>query len=170
MAPAGIEGRMDAFRPARPDDLDGLLALQRAYYAEAGYPFEPARARAALAGLLADPTLGAVWLAEREGSPMAYAVLTLGYSLEYGGRDAFLDELYVAPAQRRRGLARAALVALERGAAARGVRELHLEVERELEGARALYRRAGFVDHDRAPMSKPVQPLARTTLFRSAQR
>jgi ribosomal protein S18 acetylase RimI-like enzyme len=147
---------MHPFRLAKSGDLDALLALQRTYYTEVGYAFDPARARAALATLLADPALGAVWIAEDAGAAVAYAVLTLGYSLEYGGRDAFLDELYVAPAQRRRGLARAALAALEAGARAAGVRELHLEVEQELAGARALYRRAGFADHDRVLMSKPV--------------
>lgn len=143
-------------RPAHPADLDALLALQRAYYVEAGDALDPARARAALAALLADPALGAVWIAEDAGEAVAYAVLTLGYSLEYGGRDAFVDELYVAPAHRRRGLARAALEALEASARAAGVRALHLEVERELAGARALYRRAGFADRDRVLMSKPV--------------
>lgn len=143
-------------RPARLADLYALLALQEAYYAEAGYFFHPGRMRAAFATLLADPALGAVWIAKDAGEAVAYAVLTLGYSLEYGGRDGFLDELYVAPGHRRRGLARAALEALEAGARAAGVRALHLEVERELDGARELYRRAGFADHDRVLMSKPV--------------
>jgi ribosomal protein S18 acetylase RimI-like enzyme len=148
---------MTPFRLATPADLEALLALQRAYYAEAGYRFDPTRARTALAGLLGDRSLGLVWAAaDAGGAPVAYAVLTLGYSLEYGGRDAFLDELYVAPAERRRGLARAALAAIEAGARALAVRELHLEVERSLAGARALYRRAGFADHDRLLMSKAL--------------
>jgi GNAT superfamily N-acetyltransferase len=147
---------MTPFRLATPADLEALLALQRAYYAEAGYRFHPARARTALAGLLGDRALGFVWAADAGGAPVAYAVLTLGYSLEYGGRDAFLDELYVAPAARRHGLARAALAAIEAGARALAVRQLHLEVERSLAGARALYRRAGFADHDRLLMSKAL--------------
>ena len=36
----------------------------------------------------------------------------------------------------------------------RGVRALHLEVERENTRAQSIYRRAGFVDHDRYLLTK----------------
>lgn len=148
---------MDAYRSARLEDLDDLLALQRAYYAEDGYPFDPAAAREAFAQLLADPALGAAWIARaRGGRALAYVVLTLGWSLEFGGRDGFVDELYVAPAARGRGLGRAGLAHAEAGARARGVRRLHLEVEDGKPGAHGLYRRSGFAAHGRTLMSKPL--------------
>lgn len=147
-----------AFRAATPGDLDALLALQRAYYGEDGYGFDPDVARTALARLLADPALGQAWLAEQDGRAVAYAVLTLGWSLELGGRDAFLDELYVTPAARGCGLGRAGLAAVEAGARSRGVRILHLEVEHDKPAAHALYRRSGFADRGRALMSKPLLP------------
>jgi GNAT superfamily N-acetyltransferase len=150
---------MDAHRPARLDDLDDLLALQRAYYAEDGYPFDPATARDAFAQLLADPALGAAWIARaQDGRALAYVVLTLGWSLEFGGRDGFVDELYVTPAARGRGLGRAGLARAEAGARARGVRRLHLEVEDGKPAAHELYRRSGFAGHGRTLMSKPLAP------------
>jgi GNAT superfamily N-acetyltransferase len=142
------------YRPAGPADLEPLLALQRDYYAEDGYAFDPEQARDAVARLLAEPALGRAWLVEEGGRAVAYVVLALGWSLEYGGRDAFLDELYVAPSHRGRGLGRAGLSAVEAGARALGVRTLHLEVERDHAQAHALYRRAGFAAHDRVLMSK----------------
>ena len=65
--------------------------------------------RRALATLLDDDTLGGVWVLEDEQGVAGYLAVTLGYSLEYGGRDAFIDELYLAARARGRGAGRAAL-------------------------------------------------------------
>jgi L-amino acid N-acyltransferase YncA len=146
------------FRFALPADLDALLALQRDYYAEDGYPFDLAVQREALGRLLDDPALGRVWLAEDGGRVVAYAVLTLGWSLEFGGHDGFVDELYVTPPARGGGLGRAGLAAAEAGARALGVRTLHLEIEDAKDAALGLYRRSGFAGRGRALMSKSLLP------------
>ena len=50
---------------------------------------------------LADDGLGQVWvLADDGGRLIGYAVVTWGRSLEAGGREALLDELYVRSATR----------------------------------------------------------------------
>jgi GNAT superfamily N-acetyltransferase len=144
-------------RPATLDDLRGLLALQRDYYAEDGYPFVEEVARACWRGFLAEPALGGAWVAEVGPGLVGYAVLTLGYSLEYRGRDAFVDELYVAPAFRGRSIAGRALSLLEAQCRERGVKALHLEVERGKEVARRLYRRWGFADKERVLMTKRLE-------------
>jgi ribosomal protein S18 acetylase RimI-like enzyme len=145
-------------RPATPADLERLRDLMAANYAESGYPFDPAAARDCFAAMLRDPALGRVWLVEAGGEVAGYAVLAFGYSLEYRGRDAFVDDLYVAPAQRGRGLGRAALEAVEAAARELGVRALHLEVERGNSAAQALYRRRGFRDNDRRLLTKRLGP------------
>lgn len=144
-------------RPATLDDSTALLELMRAYYAEDAYPFVPDEARATLERLLQDATLGRVFVLLDGGQLAGYAVLTLGYSLEYRGRDAFVDELYVRPASRGRGLAKAALLALEEACQAEDVRNLHLEVERDKQEAQALYRRVGFRDSERRLMTKRLE-------------
>ncbi|MGH9389223.1 MAG: GNAT family N-acetyltransferase, partial [Vicinamibacteria bacterium] len=63
------------------------------FYAEQRYPFDREKAQAALEPFLADPTLGRAWLFRNADIAVGYFVLTLGWSLEYGGRDAFVDEL-----------------------------------------------------------------------------
>ena len=141
-------------RPAALQDVEGLLELQRAYYAEEGYPFAEAAARSCWEALLADPVLGRGWVAHAQEALVGYAILTLGFSFEYRGRDAFVDEIYVAPAFRGRGIAGRALAALEAECAQCGVKALHLEVERGNEAARRLYRRRGFADKDRILMTK----------------
>ena len=72
----------------------------------------------------------------------------------HGGRDGFLDDFYLAPEARGRGLGRQALEALEREAQALGIRVLHLEVEGGNRRAEGLYRRSGFRDTGRRLMSK----------------
>lgn len=136
-------------RPARPDEAGPLAALMAENYAEAGLPMAEPRARAAFEALLGDDGLGAVWIAEAAGQPIGYAVLALGFSLEYGGRDAFLDDLFVRPAHRGAGVGRQLLEAAVAACRRLGVGALHLEVERSNQRAQALYRGAGFRDNDR---------------------
>ena len=55
----------------------------------------------------------------------------------------------VAPEHRRRGLATAVMAALQRWAAGQGATSVYLQVTAGNDGARALYRRAGFIEHHR---------------------
>ena len=80
----------------------------------------------------------------------------IGYSIEYGGRDAFIDEVYIRAAYRGQGIGRQAMMFAETQCRALGVRALHLEVARDNTNAHALYRKVGFVDHDRYLMTKHI--------------
>jgi len=142
------------FRRAEAGDVSRLLSLQASYYAEDGYPHDEPIARAAWEGLLGDPALGRVFVAEAGTRLVAYVVLTLGYSLEYQGRDAFVDEVYVRPEWRGMGIGRRAFEIVDEACAELGVKALHLEVEADKEGARALYHRQGFAGRGRVLMTK----------------
>ena len=138
-----------SFRPADPDDADALVGMMRELYEHERIAFEGPAARAALARLLADDSCGLAYLLLLGGEVAGYLVITFGYSLEFRGRDAFVDELYVRDEFRGRGAGTAALEFAAGVCRERGVRALHLEVERQNSGAQAVYRRAGFADHDR---------------------
>jgi ribosomal protein S18 acetylase RimI-like enzyme len=146
-----------AFRAARPADVDAIVALVHEYYAGEGYAFDEAAARRAIAGL--DATRGRLWVADEGGAVVGYLAVTFGWSIEYHGRDAFIDELYVAPSHRGRGLGRAAMTLAEEACRTAGVQALHLEVERTNVNARELYRRRGFTDSERLLMTRPLTPL-----------
>jgi ribosomal protein S18 acetylase RimI-like enzyme len=145
-------------RAATAADVARLCLLMQQNYAEAGYPFDPAAARACFSALLRDPELGQTWLVEIGSEIVGYAVLALGFSLEYRGRDAFVDDLYLVPARRGGGLGRLAMDAVEAAARERGVVALHLEVERDNARAQALYRRLGYGDKDRKLLTKLLAP------------
>jgi ribosomal protein S18 acetylase RimI-like enzyme len=117
-----------------------------AFYAESGYPLPEAPATRAFTTLLADARLGGAWLAEINGEPVGHTVLTVSFSMEYGGLRGFVDDLYVRPEARRRGVGAALLRALHEDCAARGVRAVHVEVDSEDTVARRLYARAGYTD------------------------
>ena len=143
-----------AFRAATTADVDAVLAHQRAYYAADGYTFDAAAARGAVLGLLADATRGRLWVLDDAAAVVGYLAITFGWSLEYQGCDAFVDELWVAPSHRERGYGLEGIALAERACRAAGVRALHLEVERVNARARALYRRTGFADTARLLMTK----------------
>ena len=147
---------MTELRRATPSDADAVLAMMREYYAFDRLDFEASAARAALDGLLADSARGEVWIASHDGAPVGYGVLCLGWSLEFHGRDAFVDEIFVAESARGTGVGRELLGRLEERCRALGVRALHLEVDHENRRALEMYRRAGFVDHDRLLMTKRI--------------
>lgn len=140
-------------RPANAGDLETLVALMRDFYREDADPFDAKESQAAFAALLAEPSWGRVWLAEHESIVVAYAVLTLGFSMEFHGRDAFIDDLYVARAHRGLGIGNALIAACEKACKDLGVRALHLEV-RPTNPAASLYRRLGFRDHQHHLMTK----------------
>lgn len=142
-----------ALVPVGSGDRAVLEPMVRAYYAEDGLAFDEHRQGAALAAVLAGDPLCLAWLVRHEGAIVGYVVVTLGFSLESGGRDGFIDELYFAPPVRGRGLGAKVLALVEREAAARGLQRLYLEVGHG-NPAHGLYRRAGFVDHPRHLMSK----------------
>ncbi len=143
-------------RRAGRGDVDPVVRLVRTFYEEDRYPFDAASAADAVSRLIGDESLGAIWVADPGDGPVGYVALTLGFSLEYMGRDGFVDDLFLEPGWRGRGLGRALLDRLVVEAVAMGVRALHLEVGREKALARALYRRAGFTDHDRILMTREL--------------
>ena len=159
-----------SFRLATESDAATLLPFMRDYYAFDGHAFDPQKARVALVGLLRDANLGRVWLildpekhretsretdhkAEQEKS-VGYIVLCFGYSLEWLGRDAFVDEFFLLPDYRGRGWGRKTMAFLEDAARELNVTALHLEVMRENTRAMDLYRKLGFEGHKSSFLSK----------------
>lgn len=138
-----------ALHLAGPADLDRLCALVAAFHAEEGLDSDEAQRRDALAPLLEGIPHGAAYLIGPARAPVGYLVVSFGWSVEFGGLDAMIDELYIRPPVRGRGIATEVLAALPRALAAGGVRAMHLEVDRENETAARLYGRVGFEGRDR---------------------
>lgn len=146
-----------SFHQATNADQGLLVAFMRRFYEIDNYPFNEQVAFAALEAILTDTILGRVWILAEEGTAVGYIVLTLGYSLEYGGRDAFIDEFYIEASHRGRGIGTQAMEFVEEACREMGVNALHLEVERGNNAGQGLYRKNGFEDHNRYLMTKWIK-------------
>lgn len=131
-----------------------LLTFMREYYEFDHLTFDENVAPTALAGMIDNEAYGRIWLIHHADEAVGYLVITLGYSLEYGGRDAFIDEIYIRSTHRGQGIGSAALAFAEAQCRVLGVRALHLEVEHANTNAYGVYRKVGFVDHDRYMLTK----------------
>jgi GNAT superfamily N-acetyltransferase len=142
-----------SFRVARVSDSELLLDFMKALYTLDGYGYDREKARAALNPLLGNSNLGRAWFILDGISPVGYAVLCFGYSLEWLGRDAFVDEIYLREEYRGRGWGKKTMAFLEDAARELGVRALHLGV---MDGNQALrlYESIGFQKHTSSFLSK----------------
>ena len=81
-------------------------------------------------------------------------MITWGYSLESGGREALLDEIYLC--QRGLGVGTQVMQALFEDLRGRGIVKMFLETERHNARARTFYARQGFEADDSIWMSRPL--------------
>lgn len=100
----------------------------------------------AMSRLMDDRSLGRVWIIDRDHAANGYVVLAFVHSIEFGGRCAFVDELYVAPENRGKGVGRRTLELIADECRRLEVRSLLLEVSPSNERARRLYESAGFAE------------------------
>lgn len=114
-----------------------------AFNGEDGHAFGSEN-RSALEDLLARPDWGSVFVVESGHCTIGYAVVCYGYSIEFGGRDAILDEWFIEPAERGAGCGSAVLAQLEAFCRAEGIVALHLEVMDTNARAQMLYDRMGY--------------------------
>ncbi|WP_293576739.1 N-acetyltransferase [Phaeobacter sp.] len=133
-----------ALHLARPEDLDRILDLVTAFHAETGISSDDATRRAGIEPLLEGLPYGAVYLIGPSRAPVGYIVVTFSWSVELGGMDGYVDELFIRPPVRGRGIATEVLFALPRTLADAGIKALHLEVSTDNDRARGLYSRARF--------------------------
>jgi GNAT superfamily N-acetyltransferase len=144
---------------AIPSDLDSLLLLMRHMQRDDPWaaPFDKLIVRRSLSELLHSPAYGLIFMACDGQVPIAYLAICFDFSLEYRGKGAWIDELFVEPSYRGKGIGTRLLDLAESASREYGAQTLHLEVSH---GNRVieLYRRRGFVDHQRYLMTKWLTP------------
>jgi GNAT superfamily N-acetyltransferase len=131
-------------REARRDDADAILELVRALaeFERLPGPDATAAARFVEHGFGERPTFEAL-VAELDGEVIAYAITFTTYSTFLMKPTLFLEDLFVHPRARRRGVATAIMERLRALAAARGCGRFEWMVLDWNTGAQALYDRVG---------------------------
>ncbi len=142
------------FNPAEISDTPLLLIFMRDFYTHEALQFDEKAAAQALEQIISNNFWGQIFLLENDGEKIGYMVLTFSFSLEFHGRDAFVDELYIVARQRGRGIGKQALDFLADVCRTEKIAALHLEVERTNTIAQEVYRKQGFKDHDRYLLTK----------------
>jgi|SRR5215472_8504147 len=144
------------FREAVPQDEAALLPMMRSLAEQepGKIEFDEAAARAAFRKFLSLSNFGRIWLLYEDTALVGYIILTVGFSFEFRGHDAFIDELFIVASRRRRGYGRQAVAFVEQQARKMGINAIHLEVDDGNDPALQLYRWTGYKDHDRFLMTK----------------
>lgn len=141
---------------ATKNDIDLILNYMEAFYAIDDYPFEVAKSKANLEEFIANESLGLMFLVHNVSKSIGYLAMTFGYSFEYGGRDAFIDELFLVEEARGKGHGSQIMNLLEDQAKTHKVKAIHLEVEpHNVKGSR-IYDKAGYASNDRTLMTKKM--------------
>ena len=143
-APAPQDGgARTVVRPARPDDLDAMVALYRHLSHEDPLP-DPAAAKAAWQALLGS-TLATVFVAESAGQPVASCTLVVVPNLTRSARPwAVIENVVTHAEHRRRGLGRSVLKAALDAAWAAGCYKVMLASGSREEATLRFYDGAGF--------------------------
>lgn len=127
-------------RRARPEDGPAFLDLVQALADfERLPPPDPEARERLLRDAFADPPLYDLWIAAEGDDAIAYAAFFTTYSTFLARPTLYLEDLFVHPRHRRKGVATAMLERLRRLAEERGCGRFEWSVLEWNEGAKALY-------------------------------
>jgi ribosomal protein S18 acetylase RimI-like enzyme len=125
-------------------DLDKVAPLVAAFHAEEALTTTEPQRLAAVTHILEGTSLGALYLIGPRVAPIGYVVVAHGFSIEFGGLDAFIEGIYIRPPMRGKGIGGESLLQMCKILEAGGNKVVHLEVDQTNTTAQQLYSRGGF--------------------------
>jgi diamine N-acetyltransferase len=149
-----------SFRRGTVDDLSIMGELMPLYYQDDHLHYDEAKAQKTIREFLSTPSLGEVWMIEVSNFAIdskkatqhviGYIALAYGFSIEFGGREAFIDEFFIREEYRGKGFGSQALTHVIEVSRTNGIVGLRLEVTPTNSKALKLYERVGFKNLDRS--------------------
>jgi GNAT superfamily N-acetyltransferase len=140
------------YKPIEPSDIEVLVSMMEAFYAIDHYPIDTEKSRKLFAQFIDEPQLGKAWLILNDEKPIGYVILTFVFNFEYGGKIAFVDELYLSESARGQGIGKACIEFVKQQAEQLSLKLLYLEVEDHNSNSQKLYLSTGFQFHNRLTM------------------
>jgi len=132
-------------RPLSASGVPAILPLVEQYWLfEDIAGFDPARIGRELERACADERLASGWIAFLRGQPVGYLLAVYVFSLEHLGLTAEIDEFFVLPSARGKGLGDALLRLAEAEFLRRGCTNVALQLGRGNDQARVFYRAHGY--------------------------
>jgi ribosomal protein S18 acetylase RimI-like enzyme len=141
---------------AKSENIKEIATMMEDFYAIDGYPFDLEKMDYLLEKFISDTTLGMLWLVKSDEETAGYICLTIGFSFEYGGKIAVLDELYFKPEFRGKGFGKITLGFLDLQAKEKGIAAIHMEVESHNTNALNLYISSGYKTKNRKLYTKNI--------------
>jgi GNAT superfamily N-acetyltransferase len=141
-------------KKADSEDISKLVEFMEEYYEYDHLVFDWRVAHKALGELLGDDLAGSAWLIQCDGKEVGYIVVSFVCSLEFHGRTAFIDEMYIREGYRKQSIGVKALEFVVEFCRSNRIDALRLEVERSNVCARSVYEKFGFTAHDRFIMTR----------------
>ena len=147
---------MTSFKPLEIIDISTITQMMQDFYAIDNYPMDVEVAKKLFQEFISNEHLGKSWLIYSENEIAGYIILTFIFSFEYGGKIAFVDELFIKETARGKGIGKEAIQFIQREVPKLSLKLLYLEVEPHNENAQKLYLAHDFVIHNRKLMKYKV--------------
>ena len=147
---------MTTFKTLEISDIEVITQMMQDFYAIDNYPMDVEVAKKLFQEFISNEHLGKSWLIYTENEIVGYIILTFIFSFEYGGKIAFVDELFIKETARGKGFGKEAIQFIQREVPKLSLKLLYLEVEPHNENAQKLYLAHDFEFHNRKLMKYKV--------------
>ena len=147
---------MTTFKPLEIADIEIITQMMQDFYAIDNYPMDVEVTKTLFQEFISNEHLGKSWLIYSENEIVGYIILTFIFSFEYGGKIAFVDELFIKETARGKGIGKEAIQFIQAEVPKLSLKLLYLEVEPHNENAQKLYLAHDFELHNRKLMKYKV--------------
>ena len=147
---------MTTFKLLEIVDIEIITQMMRDFYVIDNYPMDVEVAKTLFQEFISNEHLGKSWLIYSENEVVGYIILTFIFSFEYGGKIAFVDELFIKETARGKGFGKEAIQFIQQEVPKLSLKLLYLEVEPHNENAQKLYLAHDFEIHNRKLMKYKV--------------
>ena len=147
---------MTTFKPLEKVDIPTITQMMQDFYAIDNYPMDIEESKKLFQEFITNENLGKSWLIFSENEIVGYIILTFIFSFEYGGKIAFIDELFIKETARGKGFGKEAIQFIQGEVPKLSLKLLYLEVETHNENAQKLYLAHDFELHNRKLMKYKI--------------
>jgi GNAT superfamily N-acetyltransferase len=137
------------YKNLETSQIEIITQMMQDFYAIDNYPIDVEVSKKLFQEFITNEHLGRAWLIFSEEELVGYVILTFVFRFEYGGKIAFLDELYIKEIARGKGIGNTTIQFIKEQAKQLNVKLLYQEVENHNENAQKLYLANDFEVHNR---------------------
>ena len=147
---------MITFKTLEISDIDIITVMMEDFYAIDNYPIEAQATKKMFQEFISNENFGKAWLIYADNKIAGYVILTYIFSFEYGGKIAFVDELFIKESARGKGIGKETIQFVQQQSPKLSLKLLNLEVENHNENAQKLYLAQDFGFHNRKLMKYKI--------------